>query len=263
MINIDDRVSLSVNNGVADVRLNRPDKHNALDGRMFEAIVEAANQVSQIPDVRAVVLSGEGPSFCAGLDLDHFAPRMQAGDFDGIEARTHGDSNLFQYVSLAWRELPVPVIAALHGVCFGGGMQIALGADIRLVAPDAKLSVMETKWALVPDMGAMVTTRGLIRADVWRELVYTAKVLDGAEASAAGLATRVSETPREEALALARSLAERSPLAMRAAKRLMQAEGSDRDILIREAVEQTALMKGPDVIEAFRARFEKRAPRFQ
>lgn len=262
MINIDDRVSLSFDDGLAEVRLNRPDKHNALDERMFAAIIEAAGQVANNETVRAVVLSGEGPSFCAGLDLDHFATRMQSGDFDRLEDRTHGISNIFQYVGLAWRELPVPVVAALHGVCFGGGMQVALGADIRLAAPDARLSVMETKWGLVPDMGAMVTTRGLIRADVWRELVYTAKVLDGPEAAAVGLATRVSENPREEALTLARSLCERSPLAIRAAKRLMQAQGSDEDILIRESAEQLALMKGPDVIEAFRARLEKRAPRF-
>ena len=165
---MDERVTISIASGVADVRLNRPDKMNALDPAMFDALARAGETLRSAQGLRAVVLSGEGRAFSAGLDIASFAE--QGGLEAALLERSHGLSNRFQHAAMLWRELPVPVIAALHGVCFGGGLQIALGADIRIASPDARLSVMEIKWGLVPDMGAFVLTRGLVRDDVMREL---------------------------------------------------------------------------------------------
>jgi enoyl-CoA hydratase/carnithine racemase len=262
------RIVVTLEEGVAEVRLNRPDKMNALDQAMFDALVETGRQLAEMPDLRAVVLSGEGRAFCAGLDMDRMAS-MGAGTDATLKRgrltpRTHGMSNDPQYACTVWRELPVPVIAAVHGVAFGGGLQVALGADFRYVTADAKFSLMEIKWGLVPDMGGMLLTRGLVRPDVLRELVYTGRVVSGAEAVQLGLATRVCDDPRAAALAAAREIASKSPHAIRAAKRLMQVteDGDATAILQAESVEQDALIGSQNQAEAVRANIEKRAPRF-
>jgi len=259
---LDERVTVTFDGAVAEVRLERADKHNALDARMFAAITAAADFVAERSDVRAVVLSGAGPSFCAGLDLRSFVPKIASGAFSNLEDRDRGDMNLFQHVSMAWRDLAPPVIAALHGSVFGGGLQIALGADVRIGAPDAELSIMETRWGLVPDMGGMVLLRSLVRADVLRELVYSARVLSGAEAQAVGLVTQVHADPRAEALRMAHAIATQSPRAVKAAKRLLNAM-NDQDragLLMLESTEQLALLGGPDLIEAMTANIQGRDP---
>ena len=267
-----DRIIVTIEDGVADVRLNRADKMNALDPAMFDALIATGEQLREIPDLRAVVLSGEGRAFCAGLDMESMAGMLGNGEGGDpgirpgrLAARAHGISNRPQYACMVWRELPVPVFAAVHGVAFGGGLQVALGADVRFVTADTKLSIMEIKWGLVPDMAGMVLTRWLVRADVLRELVYTGRVLTGVEACELGLATRVVEDPRTAALEAARQVAQKNPHAIRAAKRLMEVvEGGDNAaILMAESVEQDKLVGSPNQREAVRANLEKRAPRFE
>ncbi|CAJ0783507.1 Short-chain-enoyl-CoA hydratase [Ralstonia condita] len=265
-----ERILLNIEAGVADVRLNRPEKMNAIDPAMFEALVATGERLMHEADLRAVVLSGEGRAFCAGLDMASMASLGQdsaGSDISGgrLARRTHGSANLPQYACTVWRELPVPVFAAVHGVAYGGGLQIALGADMRYVTADTRLSIMEIKWGLVPDMGGMVLTRGLVRPDHLRELIYTGRVVTGDEACALGLATRVVEDPRAAALAAARAIAQKSPDAIRAAKRLMRlTEDSDATaILVAESVEQDRLIGAANQREAVRAAMENRAPVFQ
>lgn len=267
MTEADERVRVSIEGGVADVRLNRPDKMNALDPAMFEALARTGAELAEAPGIRAVVLSGEGPAFCAGLDMARFAAIASGGDsaLSRLTERTHGVGNLFQEVALVWRRLPVPVIAALHGVAYGGGLQIALGADIRYVAPDTKLSVMEIRWGIVPDMAGTLLLRDLARGDVIRELAYTGRVVSGEEAVTLGLATRVEASPREAAFATAREIAAKNPHAVRAAKRLFERtdDAFAARLLLAESEEQAALIGSPNQREAAMANLEKRAPQFR
>ncbi|CAA9513212.1 MAG: Enoyl-CoA hydratase/isomerase [uncultured Sphingomonadaceae bacterium] len=262
---MDDRIRMTIEGGVADVRLTRPDKMNALDPAMFDALEEAGDRLRGMAGLRAVVLSGEGRAFCAGLDLANFAGMADGAGRTDLGPRTHGPANRPQHVVLQWRALPVPVIAAVHGVAFGGGFQLALGADVRFVAVDAKLSVMEIKWGLVPDMGGALLMRELVRPDVLAELTYTGRVFDGAEAARLGLATRICDDPRAEALAFAREVAAKSPDAIRAAKRLLSHadEGFARRVLQAESDEQGVLIGSPNQVEAVRAGLEKRAASFR
>jgi enoyl-CoA hydratase/carnithine racemase len=253
--------------GVAEVTLNRPDKMNALAPAMFTALIDAGESLITNARVRAVVVRGEGRAFCAGLDLLNFE-NMKAG-IDMIDParlidRTHGDANKFQRVATVWRDIPVPVIAALHGVAFGGGLQIALGADLRLVTADIKMSVMEIKWGLVPDMAGMLFLRQLVRADMARELIYTGRIVDGVEAVQLGLATRVVDDPLATALHMAQEMTQRSPLALRAAKRMLNQWGdaTDADLLLTEADEQSRLIGRAEQMEAVQANIEKRPPVF-
>ena len=257
-----ERVTISIAGGVADVRLNRPDKMNALDAAMFDSIARAGETLRSAQGLRAVVLSGEGRSFSAGLDIASLAE--QGGIGDALLERSHGLSNRFQHAAMLWRELPVPVIAAVRGTCFGGGLQIALAADIRIASPDTRLSIMEIKWGLVPDMGAFVLTRGLVRDDVMRELTYSGRELGAEEAQALGLITRLSAHPLEEAMDYARQIASRNPDAIRAAKRLFAVahENDAAAILLAERREQAAVFAGPNQREAVTANWEKRAPVF-
>lgn len=262
------RIDITLDQGVAHVRLARADKMNALDRAMFAALLEAGEQLRDDTTVRAVVLSGDGKGFCAGLDMQSFGSMEQGTlgnlfDHDLAE-RTHGIANLPQQVALIWREVPVPVIAAVHGVAFGGGLQLALGADMRFVAPDCRLSVMEIKWGLVPDMGGMLFMRELVRPDIARDLTFTGRVFSGAQALEYGLATRTCDDPLAEALALARDIVAKSPSAIRAAKRLLDASlvQDDAGLLLAESVEQEALIGGEHQREAVRANLEKRAPVF-
>ena len=265
-----DRVSLTISDGIADVRMNRPDKRNALDGAMFQGLAEMGERLKTEPGVRAVVLSGEGASFCAGLDFSSF--QMMAGndhpsgDDDGNPgAMKEGRiTHLGQQVCWVWQEIPVPVIAAVHGHALGGGIQIALGADVRIVHPDTQMSVRELHWGLVPDMTGTLTLSSLVRADVAKELVFTARIFDGREAYSLGLATRLSDTPLDDAMAMATEIAGRSPDAVRGAKALLNGLFNDG------AAEQFAderrvigsLIGRPNQIEAVMANFEKRTATF-
>src|SRR4051795_9735706 len=210
------RVRIEVEDHVAVVSLNRPDKHNALDGASFAGTLAAAEEVAETPGVRAVVLHGNGKSFCSGLDV----ASLMSGpiSLDDILQRNGRRANVAQRACTDWIALPMPIIAAIHGNCFGGGLQIALGADIRFAAPDTKLSVMESKWGLVPDMGITSTLPRLVPIDVAKELTFTARVLSGVEAAELGLVTHVAGDPLAAATALAREIAARSPDAIRAAK---------------------------------------------
>lgn len=268
---MDQRVRVTIDEaGVAEVALTRADKMNALDMAMFDAIAAAITQLKTAPDVRAVVLHGEGRAFCAGLDSSRFSKIAKGADggVRDLRPRTHGLANSAQYLGLGWRELPVPVIAAVQGVAFGGGLQLALGADIRLITPDARLSVMEIKWGLVPDMAGVALMRGLVRDDLARELTFTGREVAGEEAVRVGLATRVCADPLAEARAMAKAIANRSPSAIRAGKRLMNLANETLDasaarLLQAESDEQVALMGAPHQVEAVRANLEKRAPVFK
>src|SRR5262245_50182467 len=264
---VEERVRIDQKDGIADVRMVRAEKLNALDLAMFGALVEAGKAVARDPSVRAVVLSGEGRAFSAGIDLSSLG---------GVGARTESGPNLFdrspdspanlaQRAAWIWQEVPVPVIAAVHGVAYGAGLQVALGADIRFVAPDAKLSIRETHWGLIPDVALTQTLRHVVGLDVAKELTFTARVVSGAEAKELRLATHVSADPRAEALALAREIAGRSPDAVRAAKRLLNAAllGSVADGLRLEAELQATLVGRPNQLEAVKANLEKREPRFR
>ena len=265
---MDDRIRVTLQDGVADVRLVRADKMNALDDAMFEALRQTGERLKTTPGVRAVVLSGEGRAFCAGLDTANFG-KMASGERGGARLlkgeRTPGGANPPQHTVMVWRELPVPVIAAVHGVAYGGGFQLMLAADLRFMAADTRLSIMEINWGLVPDMGGMVLLRDLVRDDIARELTYTGRVFDGDEAQRIGLATRLCTDPYAEALALAREIAARPPKAMRAAKRLLDlaAHGDAKEILLAESREQAALIGASEQVEAVTARLQKRPPVFQ
>lgn len=259
-----ERVSIELgDDGVAQVRLTRPEKMNALDPEMFERIIQAGHALHEMKGLRAVVLSGEGKSFCAGLDTSSFG-REPSPDEPALTERTYGDSNKFQQVATQWRKLPVPVICAIHGVCFGGGMQIASGADIRVAAPDARMAIMELKWGLVPDMGGYALWRGLVRDDMLRELVYTNRQFTGDEALEYGLTTFVDSDPHTRATAIATEIANRNPHAIRAAKRLhnKMADAGNDTLLMEESLEQHAIMRTKNQIEAVMAGMAKRAPNF-
>jgi enoyl-CoA hydratase/carnithine racemase len=265
-VSMEDRVSVSIAEGVADVRMVRADKMNALDFEMFDALTSTCDRLKTEKGLRAVVLSGEGRAFCAGLDTSRFET-MKAGKGSGrlgsLADRTRGIVNDPQYAVWGWRELPVPVIAAVHGVAFGGGFQLMLGADMRFLAPDTRMSIMEIKWGLVPDMAGTPILASLVRDDILRELTYTGRIFSAQEALSYGLATQICDDPRTVALAVAREIANKSPDAVRAAKRLLNNLAIDpAPALLAESVEQQKLMGGPNQTEAVRANIEKRAPRF-
>ena len=264
---MDDRIRLSIANGVADVRLNRPDRLNALDPAMFVAIADVGARLADDSSVRAVVLSGEGEAFCAGLDIERLVATTEGESilpFADLGRRTHGIANWAQHLVWLWRELPVPVIAAVHGVALGGGFQLTLGADIRYLAPGTRLGIVEAKWGLVPDMAGTQLMRHLAREDIVRELTYTARIFSADEALAYGFATKVVDDPREAALATARAIADRSPDAIRAAKRLLNLAASCDAAtgLAAETAEQAQLLGRPNHVEAVRANLERRPPRW-
>ncbi len=245
-MNFHDRVTITIADHVAHVLLDRADKMNALDDAMFEAIIAAGHHLHNARGVRCVVLSGAGRSFCAGLDLSSMG-KTERWDDTGLTERTHGNANRPQQAAMVWRKLPMPVIAAVHGVCF-----------------DARLAVMEVKWGLVPDMAGYVLWRGNVRDDVLRELTYTHRELSGEEAVAFGFATRTSADPLADALALAHEIAGKSPTAVRGAKSLAN-RTPDMDVdgvLMAESMAQHELMFSRNQTEAVRAGMERRAPEF-
>ncbi len=264
-----DRVSVTIDRGVADVRLNRPDKINALDPDMFTALVEAGEALKTDSSVRAVVLSGEGRGFCAGLDFASFQTMAGA---DGSAQLPRASvtppperiTNHGQHAAWVWQELAVPVIAAVHGVALGGGCQIALGADIRIVAADARFSVLEIRWGLIPDMTGTQMLPRLVGLDVAKELTFTGRMVTGTEAVEIGLATRVSEHPLDDALALAREIAGKNPEAIRGAKSLLNMAGGVSLAEGFKAEERTikGLIGSPNQVEAVMAYFDKREPVF-
>jgi enoyl-CoA hydratase/carnithine racemase len=278
------RVTVEVKDAVADVRLNRPDKLNALDQAMFDALVAAVDKVRGDPSVRAVVLSGEGRGFCAGLDVASFGGGVGGAGAGGggvggggagvgggdrpaappsrIEDRLDGHiTNHFQQAAYGWAELPVPVIAAVHGVALGGGLQVALAADVRFVAPDARLSVLEIRWGLVPDMTGTHTLSRLVPPDVAKELTWTGRMVSGEEAVSLGLATRVSQNPHADAMSFAAQLAASNPHAIQAAKRLLDQAGQTgaAEQFLAESRAMADLMRSPNQLEAVTAYFEKRS----
>jgi enoyl-CoA hydratase/carnithine racemase len=260
-------VKITIENNVADVRFNRPDKYNALSFDMIDAMAAAINRLATEPGVRAVVISGEGKSFCAGLDIENFAA-MQSGEkrFPDLTDRYQNRiSNIYQHIGYGWKELPVPVIAAIHGVALGGGLQIALGADIRFSTPNAKFSLMEMRWGLIPDMSVTQTIRDVVSIDVAKELIFTGKIIQGEEALRLKLVTHVSEKPYEDAMALAREIASKNPDAIRAAKKLINEvwHGDSARGLMMESELMMTLMGTPNQLEAVTANFTKQPPKFK
>ena len=267
-----DRVTTTIEGGIADVRLNRPDKMNALDGAMFKGIVDAGEALKGNPAVRVVVLSGQGRAFCAGLDFSSFQA-MAGGPAEAEPTEDVGPSimstegritHLGQQAAWVWQELEVPVIAAVHGACLGGGIQIALGADLRVVAPDAKLSVLESRWGLIPDMTGTVMLRKLVGLERAKDLTFTGRMVSGEEAVQIGLASRLAEDPRAAAFELAAELVSKSPDALREGKRLLNLSGtrSIEEQLLDERTTMASLIGSPNQVEATAAYFEKRDPNF-
>ncbi len=264
-----DRVSCVVSDGVADVRLTRGDKMNALDPAMFEAIAAAGERLKTEPGLRAVVLSGEGRSFCAGLDFASFQAMVggEASDdtFNAGRMSDGGLTQLAQQICWVWQEIPVPIIAAVHGAALGGGAQLALGADIRIVAPDLKFSILEIKWGLVPDMTGTFRLAQLVRPDIAMELATTGRIVNGIEAEQMGLATRVTSSPLDDALAMARDIASKSPHAVRGVTELLRAAYAGADVATQFAQERQmmrSLIGSPNQVESVMAGFEQRPAHF-
>ena len=261
-----DRVSITYENHIAHVQLTRADKMNAVDQKMIDAVIAAGQEVAA-SDARACVVSGQGKGFCAGIDITGLSAMVGKDPKELLMPRTHGDgtTNQWQEVAMVWTRVPVPVIAAVHGVCFGAGMQLALGADVRIATPDAKLAVMEMKWGIVPDMGAMVLLPKLVRSDVLRRLTYTAAPISGEQAERWGLVTELADDPVAAAMTLAEEIAGKSPSAVRAAKRLIGVAETQAAaaVLEAESAEQAALIGGSDQMEVIAASFQKRAPEFK
>jgi len=247
-------VKIMIENGVADVRLNRPDKYNALSPEMFDAVVAAGESVAANRSIRCVVLSGEGKGFCAGLDFETFN-QVNASGRNVLEEKTDGTyPNPFQKAAYIWKRLSIPVIAALHGSAYGGGMQIALGADIRLAAPDVRLSLMEVRWGLVPDMAASQTLRDLVRLDVAKELIFTGRIIGAQEALDLGLITHICDNPLADALKMAGEITQKSPHAIIAGKRLLETawHGNPVEGFKLEEELQKSLLGSPNQVEAMR-----------
>jgi enoyl-CoA hydratase/carnithine racemase len=262
-----ERVTIERRDYVAFVRLNRPEKYNALSPDMFKAIVEAGEAVRADRSIRSVVLSGQGRGFCAGLDFESFM-KMGSGEntvVDLFSRREDSPANYAQRTGYVWKEVPVPVIAAIHGVAYGGGLQIALGADIRLASPDARFSVMEIKWGLIPDMSGTETLKDLVRLDVAKELTFTGRIVEAEEALRLGLITRICEDPLAEAEKMAREIAGKSPDAIAAGKRLwenVRSSGTEEGLRLEEDLQRT-LIGRDNQVEAVKANFEKRSPVFK
>lgn len=260
-----DRVTVEIRNHVAEVTLNRPEKHNAVDLAMIEALIAAGESLADDTSVRAVVLHGAGENFCAGIDLSVF----QGAGIDGLDKqafqpRDGSPANFFQSAAYVWRALPVPVIAAIRGVAFGAGLQIALGADIRYATSDARFSIMEIKWGIIPDMAITLTLRDVMPVDRIKELAYSGRIIASSEAEKVGLITSVWEDPLDAARGLAAEIAGKSPDAIRAIKGLINNAWHDsvEGALQREAELQIKVMATPNHTEAVKANLEKRSAEF-
>jgi enoyl-CoA hydratase/carnithine racemase len=269
---INNRIELTVENHIAHVKLSRADKMNALDNQMFEAIPMVGEQIRNDPSIRVVVVSGDGGNFCAGLDKSNFASILEKKGVSleddepamVLANRTHGISNSLQYVVWMWRELPMPVIAAIDGFALGGGLQIALGADFRYAAADSKFSILEMRWGIIPDMGSTQIMRHMVRDDVIRELTYTARIFSAQEAKDWGFITGIVDDPLAHAMGLAEQISLKNPHAIRASKKMLEASNyqTAAEGLLMESVEQDRIMGTPNQVEAVMAELQKRKPNF-
>ena len=269
-----DRVKVSIEGGIADVRLDRADKRNALDPAMFDAIARAGKDLVSNKEIRAVVLSGSGASFCAGLDFASFQSMANGGSSNSETKRNSGENagamqpgaitHLAQQICWVWQEVPVPVIAAIQGHALGGGMQLALGADIRIAHPDTQFAMREVHWGLIPDMTGTLMLSRLVRDDVAKDLVFSARVISGTEAHQLGVVTRLTDSPLETAMQIASEIAERSPDAVRGAKalinRLSNAGAAEHFAEERKIIH--SLIGKPNQVEAVMSNFEKRPASF-
>lgn len=262
---MENRVNVNIEEHIAHVELNRPDKMNALDIPMFNAIVEAGKQVSENEEVRVVVLSGKGRAFCAGLDLSNFTPDPEAEMNQSLLPRTHGIANKWQKVAWVWRECPVPVVAAVHGIAYGGGLQIMSGADIKYIHPDTQLSIMESKWGIIPDMSGTQLWRHNVREDVLKELTFTHRKFTGTEAVEYGFGTHVSENPLEDAMNLARKISEVSPSAIVQSKALINKASylNEKEGLLLESDLQQKIIRQENQMEAVFSQMQKRSANFK
>lgn len=239
-------VSCTVRDGVATVRLDRPDKHNALTLDMLHALVRTSRRLQRQPGLRAVVLTGAGPSFCSGLDIPSVRPD-RVGLARALVPHPLRGTNVFQEACWGWRRVPVPVLAAMHGHCYGAGLQLALGADLRWTAPDARWSVMEGRWGLVPDMAGVQALSQLIGLEQAKRLTIGAGVLDGVEAVRLGLAGECAVDPYAAALAWVDQVQTRSPRALTEAKRLFEhtwARGPRRTLAAERRAQLRLLLRG-------------------
>ena len=274
--NYNDRVTVTISDGIADVRLDRADKRNALDPAMFDAIAKAGNDLVTNREIHAVVLSGNGNSFCAGLDFGSFQSMADSGKSDSSNGNTNSSQNagamqpgaithLAQQICWVWQEVPVPVVAALQGHALGGGMQLALGADIRVAHGETQFAMREVHWGLIPDMTGTLMLSRLVRDDVAKDLVFSARIISGVEAHALGVVTRLSDTPFETAMQIAREIADRSPDAVRGAKalinRLSNAGAAEHFAEERRII--YSLIGKPNQVEAVMSNFEKRPAKFR
>ena len=263
---MEDRVTVEMDGHVAIVRLNRPDKMNALDIKMFDALIETGEKLNADESVRAVVIVGEGKAFCAGLDITMFGMDGQSVMTEiPLKERTHGVANRWQKAVWVWREMQVPVVAAVHGIVFGGGLQIMLAADIKFAQAETKLSIMEMKWGIFPDMAGPQLMRHNIREDIYRELTYTARIFSGVEAVEYGFATHLSEEPLKDALALAKEIASKNPDAIVKAKKLFNSVPhlTEEEGLLMESVEQDEVIGKPNQLESIFATLQKREGNFK
>lgn len=262
---MDEVLTVSIDSHVADVALNRPEKHNALSLDLFQALANAGRDLAADKSVRAVVLHGNGDNFCAGIDTSVFNASFADSFRDMMEPQADSPANFFQRPAYVWREVPVPVICAITGYAFGGGLQIALGADLRYATPDAKLSIMEVRWGLIPDLAISTTARTVIAADRLKELAFSGRIVSGEEAHGMGLVTALHPDPYAAAMLMATEIAGQSPDAIRGMKRLFN-EGLDvpePEALALEARIQTGIMGRPNQREAVLANLEKRKPEFE
>ena len=268
---INDRIDLHIENHIAHVRFARGEKMNALDTKMFEAVHELDKHLRADASIRVVVVSGDGVNFCAGLDKSNFESMLvpaqgdEASVVSDLRTRTHGIANGPQYAVWMWRQLPMPVIAAVEGVALGGGLQVALGADIRFAAPDSRFSIMELKWGIIPDMSSTQIMRHLVRDDVIRELTYTARVFSAKEALEWGFITSIHEQPVAHALKVAKEIVLRNPQAIRSAKKVIDQSYylDPSQGLMMESEEQEKVMAKPNQIEAVMSVLQAREPKYK
>ena len=275
--NYNDRVTVTISQCIADVRLNRADKRNALDPAMFDAIAKAGKDLVTNREIRAVVLSGNGNSFCAGLDFGSFQSMADGGASNSKKMKSNENSgenagamqpgaitHMAQQICWVWQEVPVPVVAALRGHALGGGMQLALGADIRVAHAETQFSMREVHWGLIPDMTGTLMLSRLVSDDVAKDLVFSARVISGTEAHQVGVVTRLSDKPLETAMQIAREIADRSPDAVRGAKalinRLSNAGAAEHFAEERRII--YSLIGKPNQVEAVMSNFEKRPAKF-
>ncbi|HEY9392734.1 crotonase/enoyl-CoA hydratase family protein [Nocardioides sp. NBC_00850] len=257
-------VTTEINDGIAQVRLNRPDKLNALTLELLQELVDTAKVLGKNHDLRAVVIAGEGDAFTAGLDFASVLrdPKKIVGAF---LPRPFRGTNLFQESVWAWRRLPVPVIAAVHGHCLGGGVQIALGADFRIAEPDSQWSILEGKWGIIPDMTGIRSLSEVVGIDTAKKLTMTAEQFSGERAYELGLVTELSADPVATATAFARKLSERSPDQLAAAKRLFNDTwyAPIKRTFSRERIEQLRLLFGENTKIAREAAFKREKPTYK